>query len=841
MPHSHDALWLALLLAGASFGATVRVQPTPGGPQLMVDGQPIPPRFFWGSPRGGILTVGPEWSEQAFTFRPSAPVDACGTLHFRFEHKPGEVELRDVRIVDVASGEDVLPPGTFATPAAFAQQWRVWPQAEKNTVGTVAVKDGGLHVTLANPPNGSWPDFHLYCDVKLSFAAEREYRVSFRVKADPARRLSPAVYHVVSGVYNSIGGPPGQFLHQVELARDAGVRLVSFSAPNCWTPPDEEVNWRPLDDLCRSLIQVHPKVLLVPRVSGNAPGWWLDAHPAARMLYEGGQPGRMASVSDRQYRTAAAAQMELLSRHLTAAFPDHYAGLHPCGQNTGEWFYEDSWSRPLSGYDPATVKAFREWLTARGLPAADPPSPEARHAAPQGLLRDPAKERLLVEFARFQQREMADFVVALAQGCRRGDAGTKLVVFFYGYNYEFNALSNGAPVSGHYDLRRVLDDGTVDILCSPISYFDRAWPGTGPCMTSAESVRDAGILWLNEDDTRTYLDTSGKYGHVDTLEHTRDVMLRNTAQEALRGFGSWWMDLMGEGWYDDARIWQVISQLAPVDQAMAHRTQPFTPEIASILDEDSECHLAGGANAFSRPGVYQARAAFGRCGAPYGQYLLDDAVAGKVPAKLQVFLATWALTAEQRAALAKTRRPGTSRVWCYAPGYCTPEGNSLEAMQALTGFEYRPVQPSQPQVTPTAAGRAAGLTEPWGPQAVVNPLFTVDATGAEVWATYADSSPAAVVRPGPQGFDAFIGVPAWTPALVRALAQRAGVHLFCTVDAGVWAAGDYLMVQPMQAGKLSVDVGRAGAVGDALTGEGLGTGPMVTLDLREGETRVLKY
>lgn len=31
---------------------------------------------------------------------------------------------------------------------------------------------------------------------------------------------------------------------------------------------------------------------------------------------------------------------------------------------------------------------------------------------------------------------------------------------------------------------------------------------------------------------------------------TYDTLLRNTAQELVRGQGCWWMDLKGTGWFD---------------------------------------------------------------------------------------------------------------------------------------------------------------------------------------------------------------------------------------------------------------------------------------------------
>ena len=114
-------------------------------------------------------------------------------------------------------------------------------------------------MTLVNPTNGRWPDFHFHSTQVLSFRADRTYRCAFRAKAWPARTIQPALYQVANGSWNNIGGPPGPFLRQVALARDAGVNLVSFAAPECWSPPDKPVDWSPVDSLCRRIIAVNPK------------------------------------------------------------------------------------------------------------------------------------------------------------------------------------------------------------------------------------------------------------------------------------------------------------------------------------------------------------------------------------------------------------------------------------------------------------------------------------------------------------------------------------------------------------------------------------------------------
>ncbi len=842
-------------VATAAAAITVRVQNTPGGPQIHLNGKAIPPRFFFGSANSGAVKAKPEGQDVSFDFRPGTAVDKTGTLHFRFSQVPGEIWLTDVRLRDAQTGEDVLPVGSFATPEALAANWSTWPLGEANTVGKWEVADGALHVMLTDPPGGgNWPDFHFHTVAPLSFAAGRTYRCTFRVRATPEQDLRPALYNVTGGFWQHIGGPPGSFFSQIALARDAGVDLVSFGAPACWDPPDQPQNWASLDDLCRSIIEVNPKILLVPRVGADAPAWWLERHPEATMVFDGDKVGDHASVSDRTYRAEACAHLQKLCEHLTEAFPDNFAGVHPCGQHTGEWFYERSWTSEVSGYDPATLAAFRAWLKAKGDPQADTatvPTADERRAHPSGFLRDPAREQRLIDFARFQQQEMATFVTEMAAACRKGTGGRKLVVFFYGYLFEFPPLQTGAPTSGHYALSTALKSKDIDILCSPISYYDREWLGTSPCMSAAESVKQAGILWLNEDDSRTYLDPRTQEhvqegGLVDLLQ-TQQVMLRNTAQEALRGFGCWWMDLPAQGWFNDARIWEEMVRLHPVDEAMAKRARPFRPDIAAIVDEDSMCHLPGGSAAFARPLVYEARGSLGRSGAPYGQYLLDDVLTGKVPAKLQFYLAAWALTPAERAQLKASRTPNTTRVWCYAPGYVYPDRLDASGIREVTGFEARPVSPATATVTPTQVGVAAGLTDGpeatsgWGPTEPIQPLFTVAATPQETWATYEDGSPAVVVRRTGDATDVFLGVPALTPELVRALAKVAGVHLFTEDSSAVWATDGYLSIQAHEAGPVLINTGTPDVVTDALSGKPLGKGPKLSLDFAQGETKVLKY
>lgn len=862
--------WLPLLIVFAlsvSAGAveTVRVDASSGAPRLVVDGKPVRARMFWGAPAARPLPIGTEWREVAFEFTPAEDEPARATMHFRFGSTPGDVFLDDIRVRDLDASADVVQSDFEQGETSFTQRWTIWPTGPQNTVGTVKVEAGagrnasaGLHVTLRRPATGDWPDFHIYHQPNLALRRGHRYQMSLWAKAQPARKLTIAFYRPGAS-YVFLGGPQGPFTEQIRLAAAAGVNFVSFPVHLPWPKPGEKPDFSGSDAQCQEVLDANPNALLLPRIDMGPPDWWRKAHAEAMMVWDRTPPQNPnAVVAAPEYRRDAALHLAALVEHLEAKFGRHTAGYHPCGQNTGEWFYQDTWGDPLNGYAPADAAAFRKWLSARyasddllrqawgnkqvALATAEPPSPAARRAAPAGALRDPVAERPVLDFAQFQQDAMADCVLDLARAVRRASAGRKLVVFFYGYVFEFAAVRNGPATSGHYALRRVLDSPEIDVLCSPISYFDRGLGQSGPAMTAAESVALAGKMWLYEDDTSTYLSSEPFPGHterVDTLEKTNAMLVRNTSQCALRNFGTWWMDLGSSGWFNDAGMWAEMKRLAPLDEALLAQPRPFGPEVAAVIDEQSMIAVAHGGQLVTVPGVYEARRALGRMGTPYGQYLLDDVAAGRAPARMVVLLTAWKLSAERRKQLIEATR-GRLKVWCYAPGYQSETGTSLAAMEELTGFRHRFVSPPTAWAEPTETGRRLGLAHGFGVKQPVRPLFSVEAKPDEILATYSDGSPAVAMRQTANGPSLFVGPPGLTSDLLRLAARRAGVHLFTSSDCNVVANGPYLLLHGAEDGTLELDTGRKSPVLDLLVGQSVGEGPKLRLPMRHGQTRLLR-
>jgi hypothetical protein len=295
------------------------------------------------------------------------------------------------------------------------------------------------------------------------------------------------------------------------------------------------------------------------------------------------------------------------------------------------------------------------------------------------------------------------------------------------------------------------------------------------------------------------------------------------------------------GWFNDPRMWEEMKGFEVVDRLFLERPTAFRPEVAAVIDERSMLETSPSAWTVTQPGIYEVRRPLARMGAPYGQYLLDDVLRGRVGSNLYVFLNAWQLSAAQRKALRRHTR-GACRVWCYAPGFHDGERTAPEAMRELAGFRLVPVSPPQACATPTSRGKELGLETAFGVQGTVTPLFAAaDASADETLATYPDGSAAVALRRVAGGWSLFVGAPGLTSDLLRLAARKAGAHLYTQNDCNVYANGPIIALHAAQDGPITLDTGRSKRVYDALSGELLGKGPRLNLPLKKGETRGLRY
>ena len=845
-----------------------RVRDLGNGPKIYIDGKTEPHHWVWVRDTIRNQPLSREWRRFDIPVTPTADVRGCG-VWIRVENKPGTFEARNMRVV--GSDGSVHPLTGWHVPFREHQPYVTWSADKANACGALK-----MDFTLAATHGTNVLErrsLEIYSNRK-DFKKDVTYRIQMEVRADGIGFFRPAIhaqgdsnYHCWLEELPLADEREMSSGVQVALAGRGGANFVTYMTPSCWF--DGEDDFSAALEQARRLLRANPKALLVPRIQLDVPPWWFRKHPEDKVvLHDGTVIGdRHGNISSEAYRRDVFAYLAKYIRALQEAFPRNFAGVHPGMQNTAECFYPESWSK-MCGYDPHTLREWRKWLKAKG--AADwatavVPTPAERRQM-HGNARvfdvsDPVQARC-VEFARFQQAEMVRFIRDTCRVCREATDGKKLVLIFYGYAWEFASVHQGPAATGHYGVGHLLEtigDG-MDIVSAPLSYdIDRRYLGSTPIMHAAETFMRHGILPVYEDDSRTHLDQrkSGavQEGVTMNAHETIEMLTRNKGVMVVRGFESWWMDLMGQGWFADADIWKICRDLRKADLANCRRPRAYAPPVALIHDEESILRIEfGGKNIFA-PLSHTSRRTFARTGAGFGQYLLSDAVRKPLDAKLEVHLSSWALTpqAVDRLVADRAARPDVTRVWCWMPGCLTDHGFDAAVGSRLTGLRLRRAAVNVPRATATAEGLAVGLpdvlgvskdTFRWEAGSACSTLLTVEPTdGDRIWAIWPDGTPAIVARQnaGGSGWSVFYGVNVFDVRSASALVRAAGVFShFADVDgkATLSVSDDLVVLQQLEDGRRDLVFPQKVRLFDVRENRDLGTGDRFSFDLRKGDVKV---
>ncbi|RKY23008.1 MAG: hypothetical protein DRP62_06760, partial [Planctomycetota bacterium] len=443
-----------------------------------------------------------------------------------------------------------------------------------------------------------------------------------------------------------------------------------------------------------------------------------------------------------------------------------------------------------------------------------------------GLFRDPLKERFVIDFNEYLQVAMVEVLEKIAGIIKEQTEGKKLVCLFYGYCFSLSRMPNGLPASGHLALGRLLRCPDVDILCSPIDYVDRQLGGSAPFMTAVDSIRDAGKLWLNEDDTRTYL---SKYDHednypehrrVDTIEGTILIHQRNFAHLLPRRIGCWYMDLFGREWLNSVEIWDNIARLKKIYEQQFHQTAVWKPQVAIIVDEKSPLYLAGN-RTLSGPLLTDFRRELYRMGTGFRINLLSDVLSGRLELpKVTLFLECLHLTDGERTKLIKALE-GKTAVWFYGSGYLNDRKASILNMEKLTGFRF----------TENPKGGTAAITfdvdnplvkgimgttyapKIYEPEINFCPLWSInDDKSATTLAHFSDGTIAAAMVDTGTLKSIYIGTAGCPAQLIRNILLESGVHIYLDSNDVVSTDEKFLAITASNAGIKNIHVPKGKAL-----------------------------
>ena len=683
----------------------------------------------------------------------------------------------------------------------------------------------------------------------------------------------------------------------------AGTRLFSFNtnvaacdyghSKPTWLGPDEW-DYSDFDERMQRVLAAKPDALVIPRVNLGTPRWWLDVHPEALEILHTGSPlytdpnrnptlpkGRpFPSVASPEWRRDIGMALERFLDHIhNAPYAGHIFGYFLAGLDTEEWYPWSSGSDELSGYSPPTQAAFRAWLRAKygtdealqaswsdrsvTLDSAVVPPFEARYDTTSGALRNPATKMPVIDFYQFYNEIIPETIDYFAAIVKRKTAGTKVVGAFYGYMYEFR----GDPEYGHNALSKYVRSPNLDFMFVTASYGNRDFGRGGDYTRSpAYTLQLHDKLWYHDNDVISFrapevMRARGMHesatwsqdtrhhmkvlGYTDTPEKSQWMYRRSMGFALCQGAFESFFDLHG-GYYDDPKLLEEVSRLNRVAEVAKRYYRRSCSEILVVSDEVS-CAYATFRSPLLETNLLNPQISLVKMGAPADHILVDDLpLIDATQYKMVIFLNCYHLTADSRALIEeKLKRDGKLLVWCYAAGLFDGNHQSLDTMNALMGMTVGPDSSNrdgkhQILITADALG-ARGDTV--GPATALGETFVVNDPDSTAWGVIPNTDQVVLAEKALSGWSSVYTVTAdLPPGIYRALAKRAGVHIFNDRDDTLYANESFVTLHADGAGERVVTFPWACDVVDMITEEPVAVNTdTYRHDFQDGETMILRW
>lgn len=587
-------------------------------------------------------------------------------------------------------------------------------------------------------------------------------------------------------------------LDEVRMASEAGVHLYSFLVELDVDVEAANNSASVASYVLARTLEIDPQAQVIFRVSFIAPRNWEDRYPAARYRNAHGEIAE-PSVCDDEYWEVATKSLEVFVKKLRLLpSRDSIMGVH---LERGEWFIAHS-----AGYDTskAAQLKFREWARRRYLDDEvtlraswfdgsvrfdNIQIPEHQPEGGEGekFIRSSRKQRRYVDYHLCLSDVTVERITDLAYVVKSASEGMFLVGVSYGYTFEWSHPSNG-----HLGLGKLLRSQEVDFIAGPPSYRSREPGGSAPFPGPIDSFALNGKLYISEEDFKTSLssghETDDFNPAMKSPQALESVHWRGAGAALAHGGGVAWMDLWGNGWLRTASVWDRASR---VRQALTERMiAPMgEPDVAIFIDERALAYLVD-PNAFQLL-VQNVREAVLRAGVNAAFYLLSDlAHRERFPeSKLYIFLNAWDIRPDLRAAIkSRLQRDNKVLFWLYSAGLFDAGRDSLERAREVTGIALKP-QPFYSKAGTTILNRRHPLSEAFPDRSLIGgtklePSYFAIPENATVLGEYTQTGlPSFVVRdfnedPQARWTSVFLGEPLVNAALIRAMAQMAGAHVW---------------------------------------------------------------
>lgn len=384
--------------------------------------------------------------------------------------------------------------------------------------------------------------------------------------------------------------------------------------------------------------------------------------------------------------------------------------------------------------------------------------------------------------------------------------------------------------AGHLALSKVLDSPYVDFIASPYDYENRNVDGVNFPQTVPETIALHGKIHFSEVDLKTFLtDPASKWHHKEnwrpqTLQETVEMLKRDYSYAHAMGFGMWWTDLAGKGWYHHEGITQALRKLQEIEERLLESDRSSNREIAVILDEKSLIYERPCQNMMTSLRNVFRQWELAYIGAPFDTYLQSDLIDQELKDyRMYLFLNNVHMTKHEMEVIKEcVRRDRKVALWVWAPGLIIDSDLALNHIQDLTEIRVdcencearlhvdvvnydHPITRELPKGSSfgpeisrwhMALFKESGFVED-DPSFTMGPIFYSNDPDVKVLGSLpAVKKPGFVVKELEDWTSIYVSAPMISKAILRNIAKFAGVHVYVESGDLVYANKHFLAVYP---------------------------------------------
>ncbi|MBQ6474240.1 MAG: hypothetical protein IJJ33_19815 [Victivallales bacterium] len=604
----------------------------------------------------------------------------------------------------------------------------------------------------------------------------------------------------------------GSFL---ECRRQSGITVIrleitprDFRMGEWWYAPGK-YDFTEIDLWMDQVVRRVPDARILLQLPMSPPTWWGIANPNEETCDFLGNRVRDYHAS---HSFSSRKWMEDLEQALTALFahlegtPYHkriigYVAVSGLYNEAFRWGYNSKY-KELTDYSVPERRGFQEWQkalygtvekrnAARPMEQAVETFETAQLPTPaERLLHDnyfvnPVRDRNTIDYLQYLNMNHPQRIGEFTAIIRRLAGPGKVIGLYYGYVFS-DSYGHGRTFSnesGHYGLARALELPNVDFLLDSMAHYQREMGNAGPTAGAPAACQLHGKLWMDEADIRTSLSQGvAEYSGAKNLEESLGILWRAFGTIQINRSGLWWFPIDGRNAYSHPQIWEAFGRMyREMEYMAAHPASADRTKMVAFIMDSRAIHFRHyskndpvGGNLITGLLGPVAKAGIG-----YHLHIIEDLERIPDDYPVYVFLNSFHLSPAQRHVIQRRfQQPGKLVVWSYGAGFFTGEPDAPYAcgtanVASLVGMDIQAV--TKPATLP-----AAGINEP------LSPIFYVEDAQATAWerfeqtgASDLDGKCATAIKRLPNGAKSlYVGIPCWTPQLLRRIALENGAHVY---------------------------------------------------------------